>query len=199
MRMYFPAALLVAALAHAPRGAVPAGARAASRVSSGTTLVRDTTPANATDRTSAGRSALFAARVTRAADSVRAISRVPVRAPLVMFGGAEDDSTYAVPTEVERDRYEIIFGADEHCEGGNSCGIGAAEGWRRLPGTRLPRGPAVVLPGGRRGVFTDALCTIFCSNAYVTWDEGPYRYRIGFKAGHLADLRAVVATVRALP
>ena len=193
-----PAAVLAVALTLPHRGPAPAGVRATPRSLPGAAQARDTTPASPRGAP-AGRSAQFAARVAQAADSVRAGSHVPVRVPLIMYGGADDSTEYAVPTEVEPDRYEIVFGGDPHCEGGNACRSGSVQGWRRPRGARLPRGPKVALPGGRQGVFTEARCQSVCPDSYVTWDEGPYRYRVGVKAGRIADLRQVAATVTARP
>lgn len=140
-------------------------------------------------------SELFARRVAAVADRVRARSDVPVRLPLVFYAGLDDDSLYVVLTEVGRGHYEGVFASRPECEGGNSCRDGSFEGRRLTHSTRPPRGPSVVLAGGQRGTFTPARCATFCSDAFVTWDEGAYRFRLGMKAGRLEDLQRVASAV----
>lgn len=152
-------------------------------------------PRTAPQLDSARRSEIFARRVAAAADSVRTRSDVPVRLPLAFYAGPDDDSVYVVFTAAGRDRYAGVFASRPECEGGNACRDGSFGGRRLTRTTRLPRGPRVVVAGGRRGTFTAATCATFCSDAFVTWDEGAYRFRLGMKAGRLEDLRRVAAAV----
>lgn len=154
----------------------------------------DTLPAISPPRPSAE----FVRRLVATLDTVRAVSRVPVRAPLLFYGG-DDSVLYVIPTDVQLDRYELTIADSPRCEGGNSCREGIVQGWRRTRLTRLPSGPAVAFATGATGVFTPAVCATFCSDAFVTWDEGRYRYRVGAKAGRLADLRRIAASVSAQP
>lgn len=133
----------------------------------------------------------------RVVDTVRAITRVPLRLPLTGWGDGYDDSTRVTVSDVTPDRYELILGNSpaEDCDGGTWCRIGTVTGERRHGPTPLPHGRAVTVRGRYRGVFTDATCGANCSDSKVTWDDGPYRYSVGLKAGRLDRVQRMAESV----
>lgn len=143
----------------------------------------------------------LASAFARVLDTVRAGTRVPVRVPRVAWGDAGDDSIRVSVTALEPDRYELVLGAAavEFCGGGTYCRAGTVTGALRPAGAPKPHGPRVPLPGGRVGVFTDATCGANCSDSKVTWDEGPYRYSVGLKAGRMDRVRRMAESVVQVP
>lgn len=135
----------------------------------------------------------------RVLDTVRATTRVPLRLPRVGWGDGYDDSTRITVSESVPNRYELILGntLDEDCDGGTWCRIGTVTGERLRRPNPLPAGQPLTGPDGYRAVFTSATCGANCSDATVTWDEGAYRYTVGLKAGRLARVERMAASVPA--
>lgn len=103
--------------------------------------------------------------------------------------------------------YGIVIGYSPDCEGGNACRIGTITGARKRDNIPLeqedqssgsgfsrssPEEAAFVsLANGYKGWFSPWVCGGGCSDAVVTWDQGDYRYSVGFKLGARDQLIAM--------
>lgn len=113
---------------------------------------------------------------------------------------ATDIPIYALAvTTTTPPTYEIVIGYSPTCDGGNSCRLGTIRGFRRTSAKSLEQqyqsnsssssrispeeSTAVSLVDGRKGWFFPWACSLFCSDAIVTWDQGDYRYAVGLKMG----------------
>jgi hypothetical protein len=110
--------------------------------------------------------------------------RLPAHVPDL---GQGNDPVYGVLGEAAVDRYTVYLAFTPDCNGASVCRIAsfsAGPAGKDSAGA----GGSVRLPGGRRGVYSEAECGANCSDAVVRWREGAVEYTVGVKGGSRADV-----------
>ena len=119
---------------------------------------------------------------------IREKTAVPIRIPTEVPGLDAETDLYAIVGSANETGYTVVLGATPDCEGQHVCSYGT------LIGTTLPlikiddygftdrRRTRVRLRNGISGYFYDTVCGAYCSDSWVVWTEGKYRYIIGLKA-----------------
>jgi hypothetical protein len=125
--------------------------------------------------------------------------RIPLRLPRRLPDlGQGTDPVYAVLESAQPDRYSIILGFTEDCNGASFCRIGVLTG-RKLAGPSRWSGKQVRLHFGLRGVYQEAECGANCTDAVIRWREGDVEYSVGVKAGSLVDAKNLANASLAKP
>jgi hypothetical protein len=125
---------------------------------------------------------------------------LPKGSPPIVPTGSER-SLLAISRRNTPDRYFVMFAYSEDCSGASVCRFGVlgaerltketpsideqyASGLDSRGGKRSPE-PAgsVVLSKGIKGRFIPWVCGANCTDAFVVWEEGGYRYMVGRKVG----------------
>jgi len=109
-----------------------------------------------------------------------------------------EDKLYAIVKSVNEGGYVIVLGGTPNCEGQHVCSFGTMIGTSRpldqideYDVTRRPR-TLVKLRRGLTGFFYESVCGAYCSDSFITWNEGAYHYIIGLKAEKESNLLASV-------
>ncbi len=103
--------------------------------------------------------------------------------------GQGTDRVYAIVEHASSASYSVLLAFTADCNGASVCRIGSLSG-SRSPQKKL-HGKAVHLHKGITGRYTEADCGANCSDAVVSWREGPYLYSVSVKAGSQADALAL--------
>ncbi len=80
-------------------------------------------------------------------------------------------------------KYEIMLGYTEDCNGGTVCRLGMISAETLTPAVKELTGEKVDLASGITGYFVEATCGANCSDATISWDHKGSRYTLGIKAG----------------
>lgn len=135
----------------------------------------------------------------RALDHLHAATAVPPRLPRHLDAGVADDSVFVVVgRRVDSARYYVVYASDPYCvTGGSVCRYGSASGERVTPATPPVTGRRVLIRPGLVGRYVPGTCAAGCSDSYVYWTEGPYRYSVGVKRGSLPEVLRMARSVPA--
>jgi len=97
---------------------------------------------------------------------------------------AEYVPIYPIVTSATSDnKYEIMLGYTEDCNGGTACRLGMISAETLTPAVKELTGEKVDLASGITGYFVEATCGANCSDATISWDHKGSRYTLGIKAG----------------
>jgi len=109
---------------------------------------------------------------------------------------------YAYLSEATPNRYEIIIQAlpTSNCQGATACEVGVIIGEKITeellsieevysyledpnfkPPYRSPEKRRDVMVGGKKRTFIPYICTAYCSESYLTWEQDGYRYTFGIR------------------
>ena len=138
-----------------------------------------TGPGNAQVVSGPGASAVF-----REVEPVlRRKTGVPPRLPRFLPFIDELHPIHAVLESATAYGYSILLANALPCEGANWCLYGTLRGSTQPINREGKAGKAVpvLLQDGIKASFFDSECDIYCSQAYVDWQENGYYYSIGIK------------------
>ena len=88
-----------------------------------------------------------------------------------------------VSPATSENKYEIMLGYTEDCNGGTACRLGTISAERLTLAAKELTGERVDLASGITGYFVDATCGANCSDSTISWDHKGSRYTLGIKAG----------------
>ncbi|MBC6455169.1 MAG: hypothetical protein GDA43_19825 [Hormoscilla sp. SP5CHS1] len=96
--------------------------------------------------------------------------------------GADYDPVYPVVSPATSDnKYEIMLGYTEDCNGETACRLGTISAERLTVAAKELTGERVDLASGITGYFVDFTCGASCSDATISWDHKGSRYTLGLK------------------
>lgn len=114
-------------------------------------------------------------------------TRVPVKLPTYLATEKQSQPIYAVIQIAEKDRYEILLGFTDDCEGGNACRWGSVTGSEGE--TQFNSGYKIVkLKNNIKGYFKDTTCGAVCSDSKLYWVQNTFTYSVGIKAAKTSTL-----------
>lgn len=110
----------------------------------------------------------------------------------------EETPPYAILDEVNRWYYSISLEFGTDCHGIPACSLGSLSGrvLDVVDKDSVLKGKKVKLENGIVGVYKDFVCTVYCSDSFLTWRMkdhfgAPVQYTISLKAGEIEEVKTI--------